>query len=273
MVHSGGARFYCLCIAMVLFGFGLAACGEANDSPTPVEYSPETMILPTPMVFATNTPNATATVVPTGTAVAGTTPPGGAKRIATPTPVNWKLHVSGISLVQQQQTLTCEEAAAAMASRGRFSEAQLVAAMPRNENPFLGIRGRTNAPVFGTITDYGVYATGLDKGLSKLGFKAEILHKQSYDDFLNTIQSYLRADKPVVWWTTWHQTAQKPINVKLSDGTLVKMVPFEHAVVLVGTTDLGFMTHDPYDGSIRFVSWADHKRASGYFDNMALVLK
>src|SRR5581483_2985979 len=36
---------------------------------------------------------------------------------------------------RQQQTLTCEEAAAAMALRGALTEAQIVAAMPRSDNP------------------------------------------------------------------------------------------------------------------------------------------
>lgn len=249
----------------------MAGCEEANESPTPADYTSDT-ILPTPMVFATNTPTATATVTPTAP-ISITVAARATKAVATPTSIAWAIRVTNVPLFQQQQTLTCEEAAAAMASRRGFTESQLVNAMPRSDNPFLGIRGRTNAPVFGGINDYGVYASGLDKGLTKLGFRTEILYKQKYDDFLQATLAHLRADRPVVWWTTWHQTVQKPVNVKTADGTTVKLVPFEHAVVIVGTNNSGFVTHDPYDGSVRLVSWADHKRASGYFDNMALVLK
>jgi uncharacterized protein YvpB len=257
-------------IRVICVLFLMTGCEEVNDSPTPIDYVPDTTILPTPMIFATNTPSATMTptVVIAGTPIARAT-----RTVVPPTPISWAIRVSNVPLFQQQQTLTCEEAAAAMASRGKFTETQLVSVMPRNDNPFLGIRGRTNAPVFGGINDYGVYASGLDKGLGKLGFKTEILYKQKYEDFLQATLAHLRADRPVVWWTTWHQTTQKPVSVKTSDGTPVKVVPYEHAVAIVGTTNLGFVTHDPYDGSIRIVSWADHKRASGYFDNMALVLK
>jgi len=254
----------------ICFLFLMTGCEDANESPTPVDYVTDTTILPTPMIFATNTPapSMTPTVVITGTPSARAT-----SKVPSATPINWVIRVSNVPLLQQQQTLTCEEAAAAMAGRGKFTETQLVSVMPRSDDPFLGIRGRTNAPVFGGINDYGVYASGLDKGLAKLGFKTEILYKQKYEDFLQATLDYLRADRPVVWWTTWHQTAQKPVNVKTSDGTTVKVVPYEHTVAIVGTTSAGFVTHDPYDGTIRIVSWADHKRASGYFDNMALVLK
>lgn len=261
--------YYCLLAASCIL-FLTTGCEDANDSPTPADYVPDTTILPTPMIFATNTPapTATPTVVITGTPVARAT-----SKLPSATPVNYAIRVSNVPLFQQQQTLTCEEAAAAMASRGKFTETQLVNVMPRSDNPFLGIRGRTNAPVFGGINDYGVYAAGLDRGLAKLGVKTEILYKQKYDDFLQATLAHLRADRPVIWWTTWHQTPQKAVSVKASDGTSVKLVPYEHAVAIVGTTSSGFVTHDPYDGTIRIVSWADHKRASGYFDNMALVLK
>lgn len=257
-------------LAACLLLFLIAACEETNEAPTPADYTTDT-ILPTPIVFATNTPTATVTPTPVlTTTVAGARTP---KPVVTPTAIAWTIRVTSVPLFQQQQTLTCEEAAAAMASRGKFTETQLVSVMPRSDNPFLGIRGRTNAPVFGRIDDYGVYAAGLDKGLAKLGIKTEILYKLKYDDFLQATLTYLRADRPVVWWTTWHQTTQKPVNVKTADGTTVKLVSYEHAVVIVGTINSGFVTHDPYDGSVRFVTWADHKRVSGYFDDMALVLK
>jgi LysM repeat protein/uncharacterized protein YvpB len=183
------------------------------------------------------------------------------------------VRLTNLPLYRQKQTLTCEESSASMATRGAISEAQLLAVMPRSENPFLGIRGRTNSPFFGGLTDYGVYAQALQKGLSALGSKSQVLYGQSYDDFKDALLVNLRAGHPIVWWHTWQDTYQAPQFVKLSDGTSVKLVPYEHAGVIVAANDRGISYNDPYDATVRFVSWADHRRVSGYFDNMALVIQ
>lgn len=183
------------------------------------------------------------------------------------------IRVANIPLYQQKQTLTCEEAAAAMALRGAITEARLLAVMPRSDNPFAGIRGRTNSPYFGGLTDYGVYAQGLQKGLSALGIKSQVLYGQGYDDFKNALLDNLRAGHPIVWWHTWQDTYQTPVMVKMSDGSSVKLVPYEHAGVIVAANGRGITYNDPYDATVRFVSWVDHRRVSGYFNNMALVVQ
>lgn len=182
------------------------------------------------------------------------------------------IRLTNVPLYQQKQTLTCEEAAAAMATRGAIREDQLLAVMPRSENPFNGIRGQTDSAYYGGLTDYGVYAQGLQKGLTALGIKSQVLYNQSYDDFRSSIIEHLRAGRPVIWWHTWQDSFQVPVTVKLSDGTTVKLTPYEHASVIVGVNDSGVTYHDPYDASVRFVSWKDFRRVSAYFDNMALVI-
>ncbi len=182
------------------------------------------------------------------------------------------IRLTNIALYQQKQTLTCELAAAAMATRGAISENQLLAVMPRSENPFHGIRGQTDSPAYGGLTDYGVYAHGLQKGLTALGIKSQVLYNSSYDDFRSAIIDHLRAGRPVIWWHTWQDSYQVPVMVKLSDGTTVKLTPYEHASVIVGVNDSGVTYHDPYDASVRFVAWQDFRRVSAYFDHMALVV-
>ncbi len=184
-----------------------------------------------------------------------------------------EIRVANIPLYRQKQTLTCEEASAAMATRGAVSEEQLVAAMPRSENPFNGIRGATNPSFYGGLADYGTYAQGLQKGLSALGVNSQVLYGQEYDDFKNAILDHLRAGRPVIWWHTWQDSYATPIIVNLSDGASVKLVPYEHASVIVAASDRGVTYNDPYDATVRFVSWADHRRVSAYFDNMALVIQ
>lgn len=184
-----------------------------------------------------------------------------------------EIRAANVPLYRQQQTLTCEEASAAMATRGAVSEAQLVRAMPRSDNPFNGIRGRTNSAYYGGLSDYGVYAQGLQKGLRALGISSDVLYRLGDDEFKEAILASLRAGQPVVWWHTWHDTYQNPVTISLADRTSVKMVPYEHAGTIVGANDRGVTYHDPYDGSVRFVTWSDFSRVSGYFDNMALVIK
>ncbi|MDE3089236.1 MAG: LysM peptidoglycan-binding domain-containing protein [Chloroflexota bacterium] len=183
------------------------------------------------------------------------------------------VRIADVPLYQQKQTLTCEEASAAMATRGAVSEAQLLAVMPRSDNPFVGIRGATNSPYFGGLGDYGVYAQALQKGLSALGYKSQVLYGQGYEDFRAALLANLRAGRPIIWWHTWQDTYQLPVTVRVSDGALVRLVPYEHAGVIVGANDRGMMYNDPYDATARFVSWADHRRVSAYFDNMALVVQ
>ncbi len=180
--------------------------------------------------------------------------------------------VSGIPLYRQQQTLTCEETAAAMALRAALSEAQIVKAMPRSDNPFAGIRGSTNYPIYGGLTNYGTYAQGLQKGLAALGRGSTVLYGQAYADFKNTVIANLKAGKAVIWWTSWRQTYQTPRSVNTSGGA-VRLVPYEHTVVIVGATDWGVRYLDPYDGTTRSTSWGDFQRTSGYFGNMALIVQ
>ncbi|MBI3741178.1 MAG: LysM peptidoglycan-binding domain-containing protein [Chloroflexi bacterium] len=183
-----------------------------------------------------------------------------------------EIRLANIPLYRQQQTLTCEEAAAAMATRGKISEAQLLAVMPRDDNPMRGIRGRTNSPDFGSLMDYGVYAPALLKGLSALGIKSEILFDSSYDDFKNAILAHLRAGRAIIWWQTWQDSYQLPVLIKTNDGAMVRVVPYEHTSVIVGANDRGVIVHDPYDASARLIAWNDFRRESEYFDNMALVI-
>ena len=182
------------------------------------------------------------------------------------------LRLTGVPLLRQKQTLTCEEAAAVMATRGRISESTLVRAMPRSANPFEGIRGRTNALVRGTLVDYGTYAQALQIGLKRLSIDSAVLYGQSYSAFKASIIAALKAGQPVVWWTTFHEQSQSPVRVQLSDRRYVKLVRFEHAGTIVGMNAKGFIYYDPVDGTVRSVSFAAHQRVSSYYDNMALVV-
>ena len=182
------------------------------------------------------------------------------------------VQVAAVPLHKQKQTLTCEEAAVAMASLGALNEDDIVANMERSENPFEGIRGETDYDLFGGLTHYGTYAQALKKGLEKMGRAATVYYGQPYENFRESVLQNLREGRPVVWWTTWRESHQTPQWVILSNGTKIPLTPYEHTVVIVAANDKGITYHDPYDGTVRSASWADHQRTSGYFNNMALVV-
>jgi LysM repeat protein len=241
------------------YGLTTQAVAQANSLSSYMVYSGQRLIIPGAGNGTSDPPSPA--------------PAPGAKPAPPPAPSNSNVRLSGIPAYKQQQTLTCEESAAAMALRGALGEAAIVRAMPRSDNPFKGIRGNTNHPYYGGLTHYGTYAQGLQAGLTALGRSSTVLYNQSFADFKNNIYSNLRAGKAVLWWTTWRQTYQAPKWVKTSDGASVKLVPYEHTVVIIGLSDAGVTYVDPYDASTRTTSWANFQRASGYFDNMALVIQ
>lgn len=233
----------------------MAAVRVANNLPTPFVYTGQRLIIP-------NTAGASAPAVT------------GANNIPANNSASTGLlaQVENVPAFRQQQTLTCEEAAASMATRGGLSEAQIVAAMPRSDNPFEGIRGSTNYSLIGGLTHYGTYAQALQKGLTKLGRQSTTYYGQSYAQFKASLIENLKQGRPVIWWTTWRESHQRTQWVEVSNGTSVPLTPYEHAVVIVAASEKGVTYHDPYDGSVRFTTWANHERASGYFNNMALVI-
>jgi hypothetical protein len=52
----------------------------------------------------------------------------------------------------------------------------------------------------------------------------------------------------------------------------VTLVPYEHAVLIVGYNREGLWIHDPYDGTRTFYSESEFWRSFGYLGNMALVI-
>lgn len=233
----------------------MAAIRVINNLPTPFVYTGQSLIIPNSASASTSTSTQANNIPAPSTSSSGLL-----------------VKVENIPSLVQQQTLTCEEAVASMAVRGALSEAQIVAAMPRSDNPFEGIRGSTNYDLVGGLTHYGTYAQGLQKGLAKLGHQSTAYYGQSYADFKASIISNLQQGRPVIWWTTWHESYQRPQLVQVSNGAKVSLTPYEHTVLIVSATDTGVTYHDPYDGSTRFTTWANHQRASGYFNNMALVV-
>ena len=168
---------------------------------------------------------------------------------------------------EQAHSLTCESSAASMAANFygvRLSEEEIIEALPRDENPNLGFRGRLDG-VSGGLTDYGVYAEPIREILTANGLETTYV-----EGGLAGIKRALDRRHPVIAWVTYRLRVQQPVEIALSTGQEVKMVNYEHTVVVTGYNQEGFWVNDPYDGQEYFYKSTDLARAFGYLDNMAL---
>ena len=176
----------------------------------------------------------------------------------------------GVPLYAQAHTLSCEAASVAMVAAFfgvPLSEQEVLEALPRHENPNLGYRGDIDGSP-GGLSDYGVHAAPIHEILTARGLRASVV-----EGGLEDIRSALNAGHPLIAWITYNLWEQTPVAMELSDSSTVKMVPYEHVVVIEGYTDDGLWALDPYDDEREFLSWADFERSWGYLDYMALEVK
>ncbi len=168
---------------------------------------------------------------------------------------------------KQAHSLTCESAAAAMVAnfyRIPLSEEEIIEALPRDDNPNLGFRGRLDG-VPGGLTNYGVYAEPIREVLIANGLEVTYI-----ENGLEGIERALDRRHPVIAWVTYRLRRQQPVEITLNSGQKVKMVNYEHTVVVTGYNQEGFWVNDPFDGQEYFYNSTDLARAFGYLDNMAL---
>ncbi len=168
---------------------------------------------------------------------------------------------------KQDYSLTCEASAASMAANFygvSLTEAEIIAALPRDENPNLGFRGRLDG-VPGGLTDYGVYAEPI-----KAILLANDLEATYVENGLEGIRSALDRRHPVIAWVTYRLRVQQPVTIALSTGQEVKMVNYAHTVIVTGYNQDGFWVNDPYDGQEYLYQSTSFARSFGYLDNMAL---
>lgn len=167
---------------------------------------------------------------------------------------------------QQSHNLSCESSAASMVARFLgvpLSEAEVLSALPLNDNPHLGFRGNVDGPT-GGIEDYGVYAEPIAEVLKTRGLRV-----QPVVGGLAGIKAALDRGNPVIAWVTYNCLPSTPVKVVVGD-ELVTLVPNQHTVVVTGYNADGVWANDPWDGQEDFYPTADLKRAMGYFGDMAL---
>lgn len=167
---------------------------------------------------------------------------------------------------RQSHNLSCESSAASMAAQFHgvdLSEAEVLAALPLDDNPYYGFRGNVDGPT-GGIQDYGVYAGPIVDVLKSKGLQAWLV-----EGGIEGIKAAIARDNPVIVWVTYDCRQSTPTELEIGDD-LVTLVPQQHVVVVTGYNAEGVWANDPWDGKEDFYPYADLERAMGYFDRMAV---
>lgn len=167
---------------------------------------------------------------------------------------------------KQQHNLSCESSAASMAARYHgvdVSEEEILAALPLDDNPYRGFRGNVDGPPGGVI-DYGVYAAPVVAVLAGYNLDARMV-----EGGLAGIQAALARGNPVVAWITYDCLPSTPVTETVG-GEPVRLVPYQHAVVVTGYDAGGVWANDPWDGAEEYYAQADFERALRYFGDMAI---
>ena len=191
--------------------------------------------------------------------------PAGSRAGEAPASLPPEVHLQ-VARQSQSHSLSCESSASSMAAQYHgvsLSEAEIAAALPRNDNPHLGFRGNIDGPT-GGIEDYGVYAEPIAAVLNSHGLRASPLQGG-----LDGILAALARGNPVIAWVTYNCIASTPVTLNI-DGQPVVLVPWQHAVVVTGYNGEGVWANDPYDGREDFYARADFARALAYFGDMAI---
>jgi uncharacterized protein YvpB len=167
---------------------------------------------------------------------------------------------------RQSHNLSCESSAASMVAQYlgvNLTESEVLDALPRNENPYLGFRGSVDGPT-GDIKDYGVYAGPILAILNSSGLSA-----WAVEGGLEGVKAAIARGHPVIAWITYNCLISNPVE-QVINGNQVTLVPNQHAVVLTGYNDDGLWANDPWDGAEDFYLAADLERAMSYFGFMAI---
>ena len=146
-----------------------------------------------------------------------------------------------------------------------LSEADVLAALPYNDNPNIGFRGNIDGPT-GGIQDYGVYAGPILEVLNNHGLQAWPVRGG-----VAGIRAAVARGNPVIAWVTYDCLPSTPVETTIN-GETVALVPNQHVVVVTGYNADGVWANDPWDGQQDFYTVADLERAMAYFDDMAIEI-
>jgi uncharacterized protein YvpB len=155
--------------------------------------------------------------------------------------------LSGYPQLYQQHSLSCEAAAASMATGGRVTEQQILNKMPYNANPYLGFRGNVDGgqSVWDGLTSYGIYAPPLAQELRSFGYQTQLISGSTAPTLLRHAIGVL--GRPVEIWVT-HGLGNYAAITANAGGQTFTLINGEHARLAIGYDSYGLHTLDPIDG-------------------------
>jgi uncharacterized protein YvpB len=271
-----------LAVAAALLGLTIAT-GTSNPSERPTIPTPTYTLSPTatytpspsPIEIATPTLSPTATYTPSPSPIEIATPTLSPTATYTPSPSPIRPTRIPVPTDRQNYSLSCESSAAAMIASYFLGgppnkwEEYFVKNIPRDCNPHEGFRGEINGIISVKCDSpygYGVYAEPLKDLFERIGLEAKVRYGMTYDELAKEVKE----GHPVIVWISRKDKSRYPvIHEKDPNGTEYNLVFGEHAVVVVGIGNNGFIVNDPSNGSQyslrELPRWKD-------FGNMALVV-
>ncbi len=179
--------------------------------------------------------------------------------------------VEGFIGHRQHYSLSCEMRSATDVARYwglPVREEDLIAIMPRSDDPNAGFVGRLTAPVGSLPPEgYGVYAPSVAYVLRHLG-----LHAEAHVDYtLAELREEIASGHPVIIWGTYRMR-DNPIQRWPTLKGSVPVVSGEHTYVAVGYDEKGIFLVDAYDGRTHYFETEDFLRGWSLLGWMAVTV-
>ncbi len=173
--------------------------------------------------------------------------------------------VSGVGTYVQQRNLSCEYAAAFIATSAfgaGVPEWVFWENVPQSPNPHWGYRGNIDG-WWGNTDDYGIYPEALAPVLNANGFAADIFYGGG--DASTLMDRLDRGVPTLVWLGFWGDTA-----VTLTDAGEYTVAAGEHVVVAYGYDAGGVYVSDPATGGYGYYAWDTFLPMWNVLDGMSL---
>jgi LysM repeat protein/uncharacterized protein YvpB len=179
-------------------------------------------------------------------------------------PASGPVFAADVPAYMQAYSLSCEYAAAYIATAGLgwgVPESAFIERIGPSANPHWGYRGNIHG-AWGGTDDYGVYPEALVPTLNEFGFIGDVF----YGGDASSLTARIDAGVPVLTWlgyfgdTAWLQ--QDEGSYLLSPGL--------HVVTVYGYDDWGVYVSNPGRGTYDYYAWGDFLSMWSVLDGMAL---
>jgi LysM repeat protein len=166
----------------------------------------------------------------------------------------------------QAFSLSCEYAAAYIATAGfgwGVPESAFIERIGYSANPHWGYRGNIHG-AWGGADDYGVYPEALAPTLNEFGYIGDVF----YGGDASSLTARIDAGMPVLTWlgyfgdTAWLQ----------EDEGSYQLAPGMHVVTVYGYDDWGVYLSNPGSGTYDYYAWGDFLSMWSVLDGMALAV-